>query len=117
MTSAREAREIFELVGDKSAEAEATIVIAEVHYMVGQQDKALENANRCIELADSRFDMRTVKRAQDLIEKVKGKPRLTYEAIGGVPTAAAAPVDGGAPAAAGAASALVEAKPKGLDAQ
>merc|ERR1719499_570510 len=105
MTSAREAREIFELVGDKSAEAEATIVIAEVHYMVGQQDKALENANRCIELADSGVDMRTVKRANDLIEKVKGKPRLTYEAIGGVPmAAAAAPVDGGAPAAAGAAS-------------
>jgi len=118
MSSAREALEIFEAVGDKSAQADALIVVAEVHYMVGQQEKALESASRCLELADPRMDVRTVKRAQDLIEKVKGKPRLTYEAIGGVPmAAAAAPVDGGAPAAAGAASALVEAKPKGLDAQ
>jgi len=117
MQAVREAVDIFRAVNDKASEASAVVLIAEIHHMSGMQEKALDAAEEGLALAGETADPAIKKRAEDLIEKIKGKPRLTFEQVGGmaaVPVAGLPAVEGGG-AAPAAAQSVVEAKPKGLD--
>lgn len=116
MAAAREAVDIFRATGDKASEAAAVVQVAEIHYASGAQEKALDAAKEGLSLAQAIGEPQVEKRATDLIEKVQGRPRLTYEAVGGaIPVA---PAGAPAPTAVvpGASSSQELAKPKGLDA-
>mmetsp|Transcript_59653 Transcript_59653/g.151150 ORF Transcript_59653/g.151150 Transcript_59653/m.151150 type:complete len:857 (+) Transcript_59653:102-2672(+) len=118
MSTARDAVDIFRAFGDKGSEAAAIVQIAEIHYASGSQDKALDAANEGLAIAQQIRHKSTEDRAAELVEKIQGRPRLSFEAVGGAVGAMVAPeaggAAGGAPAAEAAASA-VAVQPKGLD--
>jgi len=120
MAAAREAVDIFRALGLKDQEAASIVQIACIHYASGMQEKALDAAQEGLALAKECNSAETEKSASDLIEKIQGRPRLSFEAVGGVMPSGVmmpAPPGGGAVLAGGATAAASEvvAKPKGLD--
>jgi len=122
MVAARQAVDIFRSFGDKQSEAAAVLQIAEIHLASGAQDKALDAANEALAQAKDCQDPSTVERASELVEKIQGKPRLSYEHVGGYaagagegPAATSSAPGAAASAEGGAAASEVVAQPKGLD--
>jgi len=118
MAAAREAVDIFRACGDRQSEASAVVQIAEIHLASGNQEKALDAANEGLAIAKEGHSKVTEDRATELVEKIQGRPKLSFEAVGGVMGAAVAPEAGGvgaAPGAAAPAASEVATVSKGLD--
>jgi len=116
MQAANEARTIFHSKGDRINEVAVVMLMAEVQYSAGREDRTVEIAEEVITMAESIGDSNSADRARKLIEKIRPSQPVGSPSAGWVYQAPAGPSDA-AEAAPAAVSTTGAAKPeeKGLD--
>ena len=109
---AQEAEKLFKLTKDLVGQAHANIMVAYLHRAFSERDKAVEAANKALDLAREGKDVNVEAQALECLKKVEDKPEI-------VPQIQYVQPEGGeTPAAPGAAPQPVAptvAAPKGLD--